>query len=320
MRVARIAVHVVLGQHPPPRNIERRGGPVVADSSAGGAWNSRALSAYLRDIHQYPRITHDEVRALARRIRNGDDDARHELARANLRLVVSIARSYARIIPSFDLLDLIQEGSFGLYDAVDRYDPDRGTTFSTYATPWIRQKIQRVIGQRHNHTIRLPVNVGWDVRRVQRIAADLHRERGRAPFPEELEEATGLSAARINTLLAISHNVQSLDAPREIDGDRGDTLLDTLIVHRDTEAHEARIRAYEVRAALAALPPREREILEKRFGFMGDGQTLAEAGSELGVSRQRVMEIQRRALRRLRAILTRRSPRPATTTARSATS
>jgi len=264
-----------------------------------------SLRQYLEEIGQTPLLTAQEEAALATRIqKNGDEDARQHMMKANLRLVVSIAKQYSAQRDADMLLDLIQEGNIGLMRAVDRFDPKFKTRFSTYGVYWIRQAILRSLKSRR--MVRLPENVVDQVSQLKRTRQQLYQVLGRWPTPEELGHEMKVPLRTILLLEESSSDVVSLDQP--IRGREGDeeTQLKELI--EDTEAigpvqeTQRELIRDEVQTAVQSLPPRERKILELRFG-LGEGHpyTLEEIGREFSISRERVRQLQNVALSRLRA-------------------
>jgi RNA polymerase primary sigma factor len=256
-----------------------------------------SLQLFLLEIGRRKLLTAAQEVALAKRIERGDVGAKHEMIEANLRLVVSIAKRYRGLGVPF--LDLIQEATLGLDRAVVKFDYRRGYKFSTYATWWIRQAAQRSVANQAN-TIRLPVHVGERRRKLAHAARRLEVELGREGTNEELATVTGLPIHHVaEALTAVSASV-SLNQTIGTD-DRGE--LGDLFVDRESpdplDEAEQSLRGEAVRAALAALPERERRILELRFGFDGDPQTLDAVGREFGLTRERVRQLERQALVRL---------------------
>jgi RNA polymerase primary sigma factor len=240
-------------------------------------------------------VQHDELCAVAR----AGERAREELSAANLRLVVSVARRYSnRGVP---LIDLIQEGNLGLLRAVEKFDWRRGFKFSTYATWWIRQAVTRAIAD-DARTIRIPVHLYDVVNRLARVASQLHQEFGREPSDEEVGAVLNLSAERVRELAQVLPQPVSLDGFVGEDGDTrlSDVVADDNAVNLEAAA-EYRLLADRVRDTLMTLSPRERRVIERRFGLEDDQeQTLTAIGREIGVTRERIRQIESSALRKLR--------------------
>jgi RNA polymerase primary sigma factor len=252
---------------------------------------------FLNEIGRYPLLTADQEIALAKRIEKSDDEAKQDMIRSNLRLVVSIAKRYQG--HGLPLLDLIQEGMLGLIRAVEKFDWRKGFKFSTYGTWWIRQAIGRAI---HNHarTIRLPAHLVERERKMHLAELRLATDLGRAPTDKEVAEAAKLSMRELNQVRHAARAVTSLDAPV---GDDGDTNLGDLIAGSPDVASEevhAAIERQSLHRAVAELPDAEREVIELRFGFVGEApKTLQQVADQLGSTRDRVRRTEREALRRL---------------------
>jgi RNA polymerase sigma factor (sigma-70 family) len=266
---------------------------------------SRAnLAVYLREISRIPLLTREEEVGLARSIRAGDEAAKQRLIEANLRLVVQIARRY--INRGLPLPDLIEEGNIGLLRAVDKFEPERGTRFSTYATWWIRQAVTRALANQAR-TIRLPVHVEMLLGRYKREHRRLTQTLERTPTAGELAQALGTSPEQVSELEKLRLQPVSLDAPLGADTRRvGDTLVDEA-----ADPAVALTRLFHERADLVAvlddLAPNERTVLRRRFGLDGDEpETLEAIGRRLDYSRERVRQIEGAGLRKLRALLTAR--------------
>ena len=262
------------------------------------------LRQYLKEIGDTPLLTAEEEAGLAKRIQEeGDEAARQQMMRANLRLVVNIAKQYVTGHDPEALLDLIQEGNIGLMRAVDRFRPEFKTRFSTYGVYWIRQAILRALKSRR--LVRLPENVVDQVLVMQRTRQQLYQELGRWPMSEELAEEMGVSLSVLRRLEEASSDVVSLEAPvRGREGEEETQLRELL---EDTEAlspkqvTQQELVHKEVREAVDTLPPREKKIVELRFGLAGERPyTLEEIGREFGISRERVRQLQNVALARLR--------------------
>jgi RNA polymerase primary sigma factor len=266
----------------------------------GGADGSEdAFQSYLHDIRGLLLLSHDEEVILAKRAQFGDMRARRRLIEANLRLVISIARRYTN--SGVPLIDLIQEGNLGLMRAAEKFDWRRGTHFGTYATWWIRQAISRAAGEQ-SRLIHLPEHVSTRLRKVRRVASQLSQENGGDPLPEQIAEASGLALAEVDDLLHITEQPVSLDTPA--DADNRLALSDTLEdpgVQAPADIASQHLLGEELHRALAQLTPRERSVVILRYGI-GDGRsrTLLEVGKELGISRERVRQLEMVALAKLR--------------------
>lgn len=263
-----------------------------------------SVQMYLREIGQYPLLTADEEVKLARRIEQGDEEARNLLARSNLRLVVSIAKKYVNRSPDLTLLDLIQEGNLGLFKAVDKFDSTKGFKFSTYATWWIRQAITRALADQ-SRTIRIPVHMVETIAKYKQKMRDLSQQLGREPFPEEVAVEMGTDVEKIYHIQKINQLTLSLEAPvgSDDDGDKstlGSFQVDDTIESPDRKA-ASRILSSHLQEALDELSLKERKILEMRNGF-ADGvcHTLEEVGRVFGVTRERIRQIEAKALEKIR--------------------
>jgi RNA polymerase primary sigma factor len=257
------------------------------------------LKLYVRQIGDGPLLTAAEERELARRKDEGDEEAKRRLVEANLRLVMSITRNFMNA--GVPLLDLIQEGNLGLIRAVEKFDYRMGFKLSTYATWWIRQAVTRAIADQ-GRTIRLPVHVVEQVRKVMRARRILTQKLNRDPTPEEIAAESGFPLKRVNELLELVEDPVSLETPVG-DGDSmyGD-MLEDVNAPRPEAALADRLRGTELQAALDGLSERMRRVLELRFGLAGERpRTLEEVGAELGVTRERVRQLESRALRELQA-------------------
>ena len=261
-----------------------------------------SIQMYLREIGQYPLLTGLEERTLAKRIVDGDSEARNLLARANLRLVVSIAKKYVGRSPDLTLLDLIQEGNLGLFKAVDKFDFTKGFKFSTYATWWIRQAITRALADQ-SRTIRIPVHMVETMAKYKQVSRRLAQDLGRDPMPEEIATEMGIEVEKVYQIEKISQDTISLEMPIGDEDDRSrlsDFISDDKILAPDQEvAH--RILADQVKEILDSLSEKERKILEMRHGLMdGTYHTLEEVGKEFGVTRERIRQIEAKALEKIR--------------------
>ena len=263
-----------------------------------------SIQMYLREIGQYPLLTGPEERALAKRITEGYEEAKNLLARANLRLVVSIAKKYASRSSDLSLLDLIQEGNLGLFKAVDKFDYTKGYKFSTYATWWIRQAITRALADQ-SRTIRIPVHMVETIAKYKQIVRRLEQDLGRDPMPEEIASEMGVDVEKVYQIEQINQETLSLEAPISSSDDddasaRGDFVADTSLPMPDQEtAH--RILVEQLHEILNDLTPKERKILAMRHG-LEDGiyHTLEEVGQEFGVTRERIRQIEAKALEKIR--------------------
>jgi len=256
-----------------------------------------ALSLFMHRAGRFPLLTAAEEVALAKRVERGDAAAKERMINSNLRLVISIAKRYQR--KDLPLLDLVQEGVIGLNRAVEKFDWRRGYKFSTYATWWIRQSCQRAISNQ-SATIRIPTHVNERRVKLARESNRLETKLGRKPTREELAEATELSLLHVDEALdAVEANV-SLNRPigSEEDGELADLFHDPAADSPEEEAVDS-LRRSEVRRAIASLPERERRIIELRFGVGGEPVALEAIGKELGITRERVRQLEREALEKL---------------------
>jgi RNA polymerase primary sigma factor len=273
-----------------PREVDEAPEPLTSDP----------LRLYVRQIGDGRLLTRDEERELARRKDAGDEAAKRRLIEANLRLVMSLTRSYrSAAVP---LLDLIQEGNLGLIRAVEKFDYRMGYKLSTYATWWIRQSITRALADQ-GRIIRLPVHVAEQVRRVMRFRRVLAQKLNREPTAAEIAVECGLTEERVRELLDIVEDAVSLETPVA----SGDSLYSDLIENESAEGPDEttmeHFRALEVESALNHLQPRLRDLLERRFGLAGQKpQTLDEIGATMGITRERVRQLETRALQELRTV------------------
>jgi len=257
---------------------------------------------YLREIGQYPLLSAREERELAQRIAAGDPEAKNLLARANLRLVVSVAKKYVGRSPDLTLLDLIQEGNLGLFRAVDKFDWSKGYKFSTYATWWIRQAITRALADQ-SRTIRIPVHMVETIAKYKQVVRRLTQDLGREPMAEEVAIEMGVDVERVRIIENIDQDTVSLEKPIGDDEDKstlGEFIADDKILSPDQESSR-RILADQVSQILDDLSPKERKILEMRHGLLdGVTHTLEEVGKEFGVTRERIRQIEAKAHEKIR--------------------
>ena len=254
---------------------------------------------YLKEIGKVPLLSAEEEIELAKRMENGDQEAKKRLAEANLRLVVSIAKRYVGRGMLF--LDLIQEGNLGLIKAVEKFDYRKGYKFSTYATWWIRQAITRAIADQAR-TIRIPVHMVETINKLIRVSRQLLQELGREPTPEEISEEMGMPVDRVREILKMSQEPQSLETPigEEEDSHLGDFIQDDN-VPVPAEAASFTLLREQLVEVLGTLTEREQKVLRLRFGLDdGRARTLEEVGKEFNVTRERIRQIEAKALRKLR--------------------
>ena len=254
---------------------------------------------YLKEIGRVPLLSADEEIALAKRMEAGDEEAQKELAEANLRLVVSIAKRYVGRGMLF--LDLIQEGNLGLIKAVEKFDYNKGYKFSTYATWWIRQAITRAIADQAR-TIRIPVHMVETINKLIRVSRQLLQQLGREPAPEEIAEAMEISVERVREIMKIAQEPVSLETPI---GEEEDSHLGDFIEDQDApapaEAASFMLLKEQLEEVLDTLTEREERVLRLRFGLDdGRARTLEEVGQNFGVTRERIRQIEAKALRKLR--------------------
>ncbi len=259
-----------------------------------------SVRLYLREIGKIPLLNAEEELALAKRVVAGEKDAKDQMAEANMRLVVSIAKRY--VGRGLDLLDLIQEGNTGLLRAVEKFDPDKGFKFSTYATWWIRQAITRAIADQAR-TIRIPVHMVETINKLLRTQRRLTQEYNREPTNEEIAKEMEIEVAKVEHIMKIKQDISSLDA--SIRDDEEESVLADFIEDEDTvtpeESATGQLLKEQVKDMLGALTEREQKILKLRFGLEdGKQHTLEEVGQEFSVTRERIRQIEAKALAKLR--------------------
>jgi len=261
-----------------------------------------SVQMYLREIGKISLISADEEKDLARKIEKGDDEARKRLTQANLRLVVSIAKRYVGRSPHLTLLDLIQEGNIGLFKAVEKFDYRRGYKFSTYATWWIRQAITRALADQAR-TIRIPVHMVETISKYQQIKRRLLQDLGREPLTEEVAAEMNMEIEKVRHIEKIAQDTVSLESP--VGEDDEDSVLGEFIVDEKTisplQHASRRLLRDQLMSVIRELTPREQKILAMRFGLEdGITHTLEEVGREFGVTRERIRQIEAKALERIR--------------------
>jgi RNA polymerase primary sigma factor len=256
----------------------------------------RLLAAYMARIARGDLLSHREEVELGRRARAGDPEARKRLVEKNLRLAVAVAKKFRGQGLPFE--DLIQEGNIGLMKAVDKFDPDMGNRFSTYATWWIRQSIQRAIGDK-GREIRLPAHMNEKLRKVHRAQGELIARLHREPTQEETAAHLGWEAARVRSVLEAVHDVSSLDQP--LGSEAGAHRLGDFVEERESEVPG---ESLQLREAMSQLPERERHVLVNRYGLDRDKKvTVRELSAKLGISEKAVRRVQQRAEKLLRSLL-----------------
>lgn len=271
------------------------------DLLKSGAHDS--IQMYLKEIGQYPLIYANEEKELAKRIELGDIEAKNLLARANLRLVVSIAKKYVGRSANLTLLDLIQEGNLGLFKAVEKFDWTKGYKFSTYATWWIRQSITRALADQ-SRTIRIPVHMVETISKYKQTHRRLSQDLGREPLAEEIATEMGIPVEKIHIIENISQETISLEQPVGDDDDKStleNFISDDKILRPDQESAR-RILSDQIREVLDELNPKERKILEMRYGLLdGIQHTLERVGEEFNVTRERIRQIEAKVHEKLRS-------------------
>ena len=273
-----------------------------ADLSLNQSAAHDSIQMYLKEIGQYPLIHASEEKDLARRIERGDVEAKNLLARANLRLVVSIAKKYVGRSANLTLLDLIQEGNLGLFKAVEKFDWTKGYKFSTYATWWVRQSITRALADQ-SRTIRIPVHMVETISKYKQTHRRLSQDLGREPLAEEIATEMGIPVEKIHIIENISQDTISLEQPVGDDDDKStleNFIPDDKILRPDQESSR-RILSDQIRSVLDELNPKERKILEMRYGLLdGIQHTLERVGEEFGVTRERIRQIEAKVHEKLR--------------------
>jgi RNA polymerase primary sigma factor len=260
-----------------------------------------AVQMYLKEIGKTPLLTKDEERELAKRSEKGDEEARQKLMKANLRLVVSIAKRYVNRTPHLSILDLIQEGNIGLSRAVEKFDYRRGFKFSTYATWWIRQAITRALADQ-SRTVRIPVHMVETISKYTQVRRQLIQELGRDPLSEEIAAEMGIDVEKVRHIQKISQEVLSIETP--IGDEEDSTLSDFIPDERNPTPSQLTARAMLrdlIREIMIDLTEREQQILKMRFGLDdGISHTLEEVGKAFGVTRERIRQIEAKALEKIR--------------------
>ena len=261
-----------------------------------------SVRLYLREIGKIPLLNAEEELALAQKVVAGDKRAKDKMAEANMRLVVSIAKRYSG--RGLDFLDLIQEGNTGLLRAVEKFDPDKGFKFSTYATWWIRQAITRAIADQAR-TIRIPVHMVETINKLLRTQRRMTQELNREPSIEELAKELEMEPEKVEYVMKIKQDITSLDAGVGRDGDEEDSVLRDFIEDEESatpeESAASQLLKEQVQAILSTLSDREQKIIKMRFGLEnGKSHTLEEVGQEFAVTRERIRQIEAKALAKLR--------------------
>jgi len=259
-----------------------------------------SLTSYIQDVSKVPLLDREEERNLARRARDGDEEARNRLVEANLRFVIKIAKGYMN--QGLALQDLIQEGNIGLMEAIERFDPDKGFRLTTYASWWINLYIQRAV-QTRVRPIKLPLNKLETLRKIKAFAADFYQQHGKNPTVERIAKGLGIPAARVENIMGYDASFVSLETPIGEDG----ATLEGLVAAPDDDRPEWPIYLGQVRKSLskvmAVLSSREQKVIERRFGIgqpAGQYASLRQIGQEIGLSAEGVRRVEKQALRKLR--------------------
>ncbi len=277
----------------------RRGRSQASSSDSLADHGASDLASYINRLTRSPLLTANEEQRLAFRVREGDMASKMKMVESNMRLVVSIAKSY--LSSGIPMEDLIQEGSIGLMTAAERFDPDRGYRFSTYATQWIRQAIGRAVDNKAK-AIRLPAHVSESLRKVEKAKFEIRRQTGEDPSVEQISQATGISMKKMNNLVHTTQDPVSLDMPV---GDEENTPLGNLLFDKSSPDPQESLISAEMRSEiediLDSLDEREQIIMRSRFGFEdSDRHVLQQIGEQLGISRERVRQLEAQAIRKLR--------------------
>lgn len=282
-----------------PAKPRRSRKPDTAKSLGSYDGDNDILDQYLYEVSLTPLLTAQQEIAIAKRVRAGDEEAMQELAKRNLRFVISVAKKYQN--RGMALTDLIGEGNVGLLTAARKFDPDQGVKFISYAVWWIRQAILAALA-RQGRTVRVPLNRTAELSKIVRSSATLRQNLEREPTPEEIAEATGLSLDAVQSLVALNTAEVRLDAPLDPEGDR--SMIDRFIADDQGNVEDQAMDSFltdEIETALRTLPPRDARVIRLYFGLDGGREhTLEEIGTMLGVTRERIRQLRDRALKRLR--------------------
>ncbi|OGY97887.1 MAG: hypothetical protein A2855_02290 [Candidatus Liptonbacteria bacterium RIFCSPHIGHO2_01_FULL_57_28] len=271
------------------------------DTGGYGEETPDAVQLYLKEIGKTPLLSKDEERELAKRVEKGEEEARQKLMKANLRLVVSIAKRYVNRTPNLSILDLIQEGNIGLSRAVTKFDYRKGFKFSTYATWWIRQAVTRALADQ-SRTIRIPVHMVETISKYAQTRRQLIQELGRDPLPEEIAAEMGVDVEKVQHIQKISQEVLSIEAPvgDEEDSTLSDFIPDEKNIPPDQTVARSLLKDL-IQEIMVDLSEREQKILNMRFGLEdGVSHTLEEVGKTFGVTRERIRQIEAKALEKVR--------------------